>query len=111
MIYRHKWKNHVSVYNHTDRGFCKLTIFRDGYLKAACLHDLVVYTKKRGQGFGRELLAWAIGRATVEGCDVLFLWAEGEPWVEEWYKRHGFNTWASRESESGASALALWINK
>ena len=109
MIYRHQWKDHLAVYNHTDRGFCKLTEFEEGCQRVACLHDLVVYPKKRGQGFGRELLAWAIGRATLDDCDALILWPGGEPWVEAWYQRNGFRESRAYESEDGEPCLMLKI--
>lgn len=107
MIYRHQWKDHVAVYHHTDRGFCKLTIFEARGKKVSCLHDLVVYPEMRGQGYGRFLIAWAIGAAALDGCDALILWPGGERWVAEWYARLGFAESQMMESEDGEPCLML----
>lgn len=110
MIYRHQWKDHVSVYNHTDRGFCKLTEFEMCGKKIACLHDLVVYPRMRGNGYGRFLIVWAIGLAKLDDCDALVLWHDGEPWVKEWYARLGFVESHFMESEDGEPCLMLIIH-
>lgn len=110
MIYRHQWKEHIAVYNNSDRGFCKLTIFAERGLRIACLHDLVVYPKIRGAGFGREMLLWAIGKAVQENCNALILWVDGEPWVADWYRRYGFQESEHFKNEDGEPCLMRNLN-
>lgn len=110
MIYRHQWKDHESVYNHSDRGFCKIAIFESTGQKCACLHDLVVYPDRRGHGYGREMLFWAIQTARSSGCDIMFLFAEGELWVKEWYTRTGFVESDFVGSEDGGPCLLLSLS-
>ena len=111
MIYRHIWKDHVAVYNHSDRGFCKLTTFVQGDQKIACLYDLVVYPWMRGTGYGRALLEWAIKVASSDGCDAIILWHDGEPWVKEWYTRRGFVESNIMQSENGDPCMLLDLKK
>ncbi len=44
-LYKHKWRNHYTIYLNTADGFCKLNINPDG---TAQLYDLVVYPESRG---------------------------------------------------------------
>lgn len=111
MIYRHQWKDHVSVYYNSERGFCKISIFDMRGQKVACLHDLVVYPWMRGNGYGRELLEWAIKSASSYDCDALILWHDGEPWVKEWYTRLGFVESHFMESEDGEPCMILKIER
>lgn len=56
----------------------------------AVIHDLVVLKERRGEGLGREMLEEACEEAKRMGADYIRLAVEPESWLEEWYKRHGF---------------------
>lgn len=57
----------------------------------AILHDLTVYKDKRGEGLGSAVLEEACDEAGRMGADAVWLSVEPNSWLEEWYKRHGFN--------------------
>lgn len=54
------------------------------------LHDVVVNPSVRRKGYGNMLLEIAKEQARKQGCLYLHLWVELDSWMEEWYKRHGF---------------------
>lgn len=56
----------------------------------AVLHDLVVLKDRRGQGLGSALLEEAVAEAGRIGVRRVRLSVEPDSWLEEWYKRHGF---------------------
>ncbi len=94
MVYTHKWRDHKTVYLTTlsNSGHCKVSIWDEPTMnrKVATLYDLIVYPNDRGKGIGNELLSSAIRVAAENGCCLMLLWPDCEPWVEEWYKRKGF---------------------
>lgn len=56
----------------------------------AVLHDLVVLKDRRGEGLGSAILEEAVAEAKRMGASAVRLSAEPKSWLEEWYKRHGF---------------------
>ena len=56
----------------------------------AVIHDLVVLKDRRGEGLGSAMLEEAVAEAGRIGAKVVRLSAEPSSWLEEWYKRHGF---------------------
>lgn len=106
-MYRHKWRDHDALYFNNPFGFCKLTIFQRDGLTVGCIYDLIVYPQYRKQGQGRILLNFAIDTARLSGCDVVVLWPDCEPWVEEWYRRKGFREDNSFRDYSGNIGWSL----
>ena len=56
----------------------------------AVLHDLVVLKDRRGEGHGSAILEEAVAEAKRMGVSAVRLSVEPKSWLEEWYKRHGF---------------------
>ena len=56
----------------------------------AVIHDLIVHKDRRGEGLGRELLEDAEEEAREMGALAIRLSCDKGSWLEEWYKRHGF---------------------
>ena len=88
--YIHDWGDHRTVYINDLAGFCKVNVYGEEYRVVGELYDLVVYPDARGIGVGRILLAEAEKAAREAGCDFLVLWPDCELWVEDWYRRNGF---------------------
>ena len=61
-----------------------------GYEKEAAIHDLIVHKDRRGEGIGRALLGEAEEEARRMGAEQVKIVTEPGSWLEEWYKRHGF---------------------
>ena len=89
----HRNKAH---YGHTStivlddgNGLVSVTIM-NGREDMAVIHDLIVMKNKRGEGLGRALLEEACAEAAGLGAKTVRLSVAPGSWLEEWYKRHGF---------------------
>ena len=69
--------------------YVMITVF-NGKEDIAVIHDLVVLKDRRGEGLGSRILEEAVEEAKRMGADVVRLSVEQKSWLEEWYKRHGF---------------------
>jgi len=63
----------------------------------AFIHDLSVIPERQRNGIATKLLYLALLTAKEKGCATAELSAE-ERWIEEWYKRKGFQKYASDEN-------------
>ena len=72
-----------------SRALCQLSVETDNPA-VAHLSDLIVYESARGYGLGNDLLSMAKEHAREMGAKVLFLLADPEQWMIDWYKRKGF---------------------
>ena len=75
----------VTIFNHDKRN--------------AMIHDLVVLKERRGEGIGREMLEEAVLEAGRMGAEMVRISVEPNSWLEEWYKRHGFEHVSQFEHE------------
>lgn len=69
--------------------YVMITVF-NGKKDTAVIHDLVVLKDSRGEGLGSAMLEEAVAEAERIGVAKVRLSAEPDSWLEEWYKRHGF---------------------
>ena len=65
----------------------------------AVIHDLVVLKERRGEGLGKEMLNEACEEARRMGAEYIRLSVEPSSWLEEWYKRHGFENAGTIEQD------------
>lgn len=74
-----------------DNGYALVMVsVLDENKSVAVIHDLIVHSDRRGIGLGRALLEEACKEGKRMGADTLSLSAAPGSWLEEWYKRHGF---------------------
>ena len=73
----------------------------------AAIHDLVVHNDKRGEGLGSALLEEACKKGMEMGADFMMLSVVPGSWLEEWYKRHGFNSIGQKETIFGVEHTVL----
>lgn len=71
------------------RGLCTVSV-EDENPAVAYLSDVSVCESSLRMGLGNELLELSKEHAREMGAKLLWLWADSEQWMVEWYKRHGF---------------------
>lgn len=84
-----RWGRKDTIVIADGRALCQLSIETDNPA-VAHLSDLIVYESARGYGLGDDLLRMAKEHAREMGAKVLFLLADPEQWMIDWYKRKGF---------------------
>lgn len=104
-IYEHQWRKNSTIYIDVGVGFCKVNIYREIDRTVAELYDFIIYPEFRGAGAGRKLMDVALQNAAERGADILVLWPDCEPWVEEWYHRKGFEYDDNVRNNAGEPAL------
>ena len=83
------WGRTETIVVKDGAGICSVSIDNDDY-SVAWIHGLSVLPAFRRQGLGRQLLETAQYRAGIMGAKVIFLKADPDSFVADWYRREGF---------------------
>lgn len=83
------WGRENTIVIADGRALCQLSV-EDANASVAYLSNVIVLESARNCGLGNDLLEAAKEHAREMGAKMLWLWADPEQWVVEWYKRHGF---------------------
>ncbi len=74
------------------------------------IHWLAVDPDFKGQGYGREILAWAeeeLLQATLKAPGVYLATAINHPWLSHFYQRHGYQPFYWRDNPLGEALVFL----
>lgn len=80
-----------SIHLISDDGKALIKIVIDNRDKESCdLYDLNVHPSCQRQGIAFRLMQEAFATAKENGIKRVFLWVERGSWMENWYRRLGF---------------------
>ena len=95
-----KWGKSFTIITLEGKAMIEVTISNDEP-ELAYLRGLSVIPSERRRGFGKALLAEAIQLAKSNGCKYVWLHADKESFVFEWYKKFGFKYYGEAVNENG----------
>ena len=88
------------------RAFGRL-YFYDNDSTMVLLSDLSVSPEDRKQGIGRQMQEIREQMAINSSATTAYLWVEKDSWMQEWYRRRGYEDYADKEDEENK----IWMKK
>lgn len=89
--YENKWPWGVDIMHISNDGLCTVGVSKQDGFEFGFIHDLVVHETARNQGRGQYLLDLAeLETIRTYKCLYVVLRVVPGTWIEEWYRRNGY---------------------